>query len=228
MASFEHTINTPYLRESDRGRHVRPSFSSQITTDRLRECERRSSSTKPITRIKQQRRSIFREEGLDDLNRSVYHTLDINLKPVPDAETEDTRYRNVTFDGILKDHQQEENVGVAKSQGNSTWLSKFTKASRPVVKTSTSAPSGSFSTLSRSALIVFLIAVVVPGLRYSNGKGNINISGVDAGVIRTAELVENGSTLEGRQNSPTSVCTRWSHQSTFGLNCSTFPTKRLT
>jgi hypothetical protein len=34
-------------------------------------------------------------------------------------------------------------------------------------------------------------------------------------VIRASELVENGSVIEGRQNSPTSICTRWSHQSRF-------------
>jgi hypothetical protein len=60
-----------------------------------------------------------------------------------------------------------------------------------------------------------LIAVVVPGFRYG-GEGKININGADAGVIREAELVDNASAIEGRQNSPTAVCTRWSEQSMFG------------
>ncbi len=54
----------------------------------------------------------------------------------------------------------------------------------------------------------------MPGFRYG-GEDKINISGADAGVIREAELVENASAIEGRQNSPTDVCTRWSQQGMF-------------
>jgi hypothetical protein len=60
-------------------------------------------------------------------------------------------------------------------------------------------------------MIVFLIAVVIPGFRYSTGKDKINISGADAGIIMRAELVENGSAIEGRQDTATDVCTRWAH-----------------
>jgi hypothetical protein len=64
------------------------------------------------------------------------------------------------------------------------------------------------------ALIAFLIAAVVPGFRYG-GENKVIISGADAGAIREAELVDNASAIEGRRNSPTAICTRWSHQSMF-------------
>jgi hypothetical protein len=47
----------------------------------------------------------------------------------------------------------------------------------------------------------------------------VNISGADAGMIREAELVDNASAIEGRQNSPTSVCTRWAQQGTLKTQC---------
>ena len=212
MSSFEHNVGQLY--SSDRGRIERPNFSSQITTDRLRESER-SSSAKPPSKMKPQRRSIFREEGLDDLTRTVHHTKEVELR-VTNDDMDDSKYRNVTFEGILRDQQQEGNDSSEtspKKQGNQAWLSKITKGTRPQLKSSASAPPGALSTLSRSALIVFLIALVVPGFRYSTGSEKVNIPGADAGVIRTAELVENGSAIEGRQNSPTSTCTRWAHQS---------------
>ena len=84
-----------------------------------------------------------------------------------------------------------------------------------MIKTTATTPPGPFSSAPRVALIAFLIAVVYPGFLYSGGKDNANLSGADAGVIREPELVENASAIEGRQNSPIAVCTRWSHQSTF-------------
>jgi hypothetical protein len=210
MSSFTHEISSPHLHGPDRGRLGRPSFSSQITSDRLRDSERRSASAVPTTKIKPQRRSVFREEGLDDLDHSVHH----KQEPIPSADTDNRKYGHITFDAILRGQEQKENVGDTKKQEASPWFSRIAKPSRPTIKSAASAPPGSLYTLPRSALIVFLIALVVPGFRYSTGTEQSNISGADAGVIRTSALVDNGSTLEGRQNSPTSVCTRWSHQST--------------
>jgi len=94
-----------------------------------------------------------------------------------------------------------------------SWYSKISKGSRPKIKTAASAPPATFSTIPRVALIVFLISVVVPGFRYTGGREKVNIPGADAGVITRAELVENGSLIEGRQLGPTDTCTRWSHMS---------------
>ncbi len=207
--SFTHEIRFPHFHTPDRGRQGRPSFSSQITPDRLRDSERRSVSAIPTTKIKPQRRSVFREEGLDDLDHTVHHIQE----STPSADTNEGKYGHVTFDAILRDQEQKENVGDTKKQEAPPWFPRIAKPSRPVIKSAASAPPGSLYTLSRSALIAFLIALVIPGFRYIAGTEKANISGADAGVIRATELVDNGPTLEGRQNSPTSVCTRWSHQS---------------
>lgn len=203
MSSFTHESLSP--QRPERGMLGRPSFSSHKTSDRLREAERRPSLSR--TNIKPLRRSVFKEEGLDDLNSSVYHATETSM---PGTEIANTQGRNSTFDDILKDLDQE-NGQDSKNSGNSPWYRKIGKGQRPLIKSAASAPPGSISTIPRIALIAFLIALVVPGFRYGGGKEKIN--GADAGVIMKAELVENGSTIEGRQNSPTAICTRWSHQS---------------
>lgn len=216
MTSFEHNVNPPPNNADDRGLTQRPAFSSQITTDRLRECERRPSSAKSMAKVKPQRRSVFREEGLDDSHGSVSRTEGESPETVPATDFMMNADRdNETFDGILKDSELS-SAEPAKKAGNIAWLAKLAKGQRPHLRSSASAPPGAFSTVSRSALIVFLIALVVPAFRYGSGKDNINISVAQAGVIRASEHVENGSLLEGRQATPTSVCTRWAHQSKYG------------
>lgn len=200
--SFTHDTLSKRVH-TDRGRQGRPSFSSHVTSDRLREGERTSTSSIPKSKIKPQRRSVFREEGLDDMNRSYTPHIDQPKTPRI-VETPNTKEQKVTFDHILKNLEYKD-AEVAKK----SLLSKF-RGSRPTIKTAASAPPGLFPTVSRAALIVLLICVIVPGFRYSGGG---NIGSADAGVIRTPELIENGSMIEGRQNSPTAVCTRWSHQS---------------
>lgn len=72
-----------------------------------------------------------------------------------------------------------------------------------------------FSTIPRVALLAFLIGVVVPAFGYTGRQqNNIHVmkgNGADAGVIGASELMDNGGMIDGRANSPTSVCTRWSH-----------------
>lgn len=201
--SFTHDTHSTRVH-TDRGRQ-RPSFSSHVTSDRLRESEQSSSSSSlPRSKIKPQRRSVFREEGLDDV-RSHTPQPHIHAKSPSVVETQDEKGPKVTFDHILKDLEQKDSEAAKKS------LFSKLRGPKPSIKTAASAPPGLLPTVPRAALIVLLICVVVPGFRYSGGGANI--SGADAGVIRTAELVENGSVIEGRQNSPTTVCTRWSHQS---------------
>ena len=208
MASFTHDI---LPQSPERGRLGRPSFSSQKTADRLRECERRPSIPSS-TKIRPQRRSVFREEGLDDLNASVHHDPDVDIKAVHEEEIQDSKLQDLKDADVLKETGQNENMN---KQAGQPWYSKLAKGSRPVIKTSATSPPGSYSSVTRVALIALLIAVVVPGFRYSGGSHQVNINGANAGVIREPELVDNASTIEGRQNSPTTVCTRWSHQSMF-------------
>lgn len=207
MATFEQEIRP------ERGRAGRPSFSSQKTTDRLRECERRPS-VQANTKKKLQKQSVFREEGLDDLSTSVYrdpHDNPNETATIPPAtiKKEDSNEKKRKFEEPLKEIGQKSNVNEREKKGG--WYSKLAKGQRPMVKNSATASPGSFTSIPRVALIVFLIAIVVPGLR-SKGDTEVNMNGADAGVIREAELVDNASAIEGRANSPTSVCTRWAQQ----------------
>ncbi|KAG0649978.1 Kelch repeat-containing [Hyphodiscus hymeniophilus] len=207
--SFTHDTHSTRV-QTDRGRLSRPSFSTRDTSDRLRESSRASSSSVPGSKPKPQRKSVFREEGLDDLNSSRAPHIDhefTRIEEKPGARTEGKAPAKVTFDHILKDAEYKDREEV---EGKKGIFGKF-RGERPKIKTATTAPPGLFPTIPRAALIVLLICVVVPGFRYSAGGENV-IGGADAGVIRTPELVENGSVIEGRQNSPTTVCTRWSHQ----------------
>lgn len=203
--SFEHDTPSPSRHSPDRGRPGRPTFSSSKTSDRLRESEKRPSSANST---KKPRRSVFREEGLEDLNRSVHPSHDARTDTIPTTEHEETRGKNTTFDDILRDVEQKDSDDLGKKPRTSSWYSKM---ARPKIKGAVTAPPGAFSTIPRTAFIVFLIACVIPGFRYSTGREKVNISGADAGVIMRAELVENGSAIEGRQESPTDICTRWSH-----------------
>jgi len=215
MASvtFEHDIQSTERTSVDHPRLARPAFSQTRTSDRLRECERRPSTS---TSLSKPRRSIFREEGLDDLEHTVHpsHLLQNDRKrsvSVAQGGDSDQHDKNDTFDGILKDLEFKESSEESKKTRPSAWFPKLGK--RPRISSASSAPPGTFSTIPRTAMIVFLIAVVVPGFRYSNGKDKVNISGADAGVIMRPELVENGSMIDGRQESSADVCTRWAGQS---------------
>lgn len=187
---------------------VRPPFSQTKTSDRLRECERRTSITSiPL----KPRRSVFREEGLEDMEHSV-HRCEGTKERTLNIREEDTTESNVTFDGILKalEHKEQMEHPEGSTHASLPWYSKIGRGSRPKITTAASAPPSLFSSIPRVALIVFLIALVVPGFRYG-GDSNVNIPGADAGVIMRAELVENGSLIEGRQLSSTEICTRWAH-----------------
>jgi hypothetical protein len=176
----------------------------------LRESDKRPSSA---SSTKKPRRSVFREEGLEDLNRSVHPAHNARTDTIPTTEHEETRGRNTTFDDILRDVKQKDPDDSEKKPRTSSWYSKM---ARPKIKGPVTTPPGTFSTIPRTALcIVFLIACVIPGFRYSTGRDKVNISGAEAGVMMRAELVENGSAIEGRQNSPTDICTRWSHMGMF-------------
>ncbi|TVY27341.1 Kelch repeat-containing protein [Lachnellula hyalina] len=190
----------------DRGGTSRPRFTSNKTADRLWECEQRPSTP---SRIKPHRQSIFKEEGLDDLHCPIHpsHTNNATDNSTP-SFTITRPGTPTTFDEILGNDGERETPESRARRENPSLFSKLVKGQRPVIKSSATAPPGSFPSVPRTALIAFLIAVVVPGFRYGNGI----ISGADAGLIPEGILVDNGSTIEGRADSPTDVCTRWAHQ----------------
>lgn len=179
---------------------------------------------------------MFREEGLDDLSCSVHQGgPDIDLRTASDEargkenvlterrRAENTQKRDGEGDG---DGDGDGNGnGSGNGNGNENgpqqqqpWYAKIAIGTRPVLRSSATAPAGSFSSISRVALIAVFIAVMVPGLRYSGGRDGLIVAGADAGIIRSAQLVDNAATIEGRADSPTDVCTRWAHQSRWAFS----------
>lgn len=129
--AFSHEIIPQHANGSERGRTARPSFSSQKTADRLRECERSSSKAK-VSKIKPHRTSVFKEEGLDDLRRTV-HVLqdgDKSPTPFPAVDDEDLKGKDVKFEVSERENEDQEN-GKPRSQ---TWYSKLAKGPRPIIK----------------------------------------------------------------------------------------------
>lgn len=213
-SSFQHIRNASY-HGPDRVSQERPAFSSQITTDRLREAEKRPSSSRTNTNPKPQRRSVFKELGLDDLEHTVYNGPEIIEHPLPlavEKEQRDvhvTRQGKVTFDDILKDIPQRTDEPDVKKHGNAAWLPKLSRGARPMIKSSASAPPGGFPTLSRSAMLVCLIAVCVPSFQYYGSGKDKTVAGV---ADATPTMMKERGILDTRQNSDTAVCTRWANQ----------------
>ncbi|KAI9824932.1 MAG: hypothetical protein M1832_001537 [Thelocarpon impressellum] len=63
------------------------------------------------------------------------------------------------------------------------------------------------------ALLVFLLALVIPGLPHSTKAGRFVYNGVQAGALGTRSAHGQAGQLVGRADSPTDVCVRFSHQS---------------
>ncbi|KAF7884344.1 uncharacterized protein EAF02_004680 [Botrytis sinoallii] len=180
--------------------------------DQSRECERANEFTGK--KIRTVRRSRFREEGLDD---EVIERVDVgSLGGEFAAVGADLRIRS-TWNGISTNIPTSPVSGEKrgrKEPHDESRAAKIGKSGRRTIATSNTPPTP-FSTMPRVALLAFLIAVVVPAFGYT-GRQNSNTNvmkgnGADAGIIRDSEFVDNGSMIEGRADSPTSICTRWSH-----------------
>jgi hypothetical protein len=192
----------------------RPSFSSNITSDRLRESER-WPSTQSKAKAKSigsgsganshtgVRKSVFKEIGLEDAeNADATSTPALwSSKPSPANAAGNDKRANGKGKGELE---------------QKPWYSKLAKPSRPIVKSAASAPPATFSTFPRVAILAFLIAIVIPGISYrGTGKPNANIpaDGVGAGSIGGPEAMADKMVFEKRADSPIDICTRWAHQS---------------
>jgi hypothetical protein len=216
MAAFTHERGRIVEGNGEGDNAKRPGFSSMKTSDRLRESEFRPRMG---SKIKSRRQSVFREEGLQDLSTTIHPShpaYESNKSDSESSPTQDSKDFKASSDTTRTSTDTDTKDGSDASRtsiDSSRWFSKFIKGSQPMVKSSSTAPPGPLSSLPRVALITFLIAIVVPGFRYSSGNGHAMMGGADAGVIRTGELVDNGSVIEGRANSPTDVCRRWAHQS---------------
>ncbi|KAI1276776.1 hypothetical protein F5Y07DRAFT_129300 [Xylaria sp. FL0933] len=185
--------------------YERPRFNSQVTADRLAEGSRYMAIPRS-GRIQKGRKSVFREIGLDenDGENTEYTTGGQNFeeKQISDETTTRRESRAVP--------ERKHSVGGESMREKSQWLSKLLPEKRPKIKPAATAPPASIAGFHRFAMIVVLIAVILPAISYNNGRKKVKMNGADAGVIREPIVT---SVLEDRANSPTDVCKRWAGQS---------------
>ncbi|KAH9886879.1 hypothetical protein F4778DRAFT_786594 [Xylariomycetidae sp. FL2044] len=180
---------------------ARPSFNTHITSHRLRESS--TFSNPPMaSRIRRGRRSIFKEVGLSDDEADCQTRTSASLD-----EEEFCKITGLSPDPLSPSERTSSMEG-RTSRGMPKWFSRLAQTRRPKIRTSANTPPPSTTSLHRLTMIAVLIAVVLPAITFNSGRGKIEISGADAGLIRTP-----GSDLHRRDNSPTDVCTRWAGQS---------------
>ena len=151
MASFSYENDAQSSQCTERGRISRPSFSSQKTADRLRECER-SSSRSQASKIKPYRTSVFKEEGLDDLKRAIHDVPEVEKKFLPVFEIEDIKSKHTKCEEESEKDGEEDKENSKKS--GQPWYSRLGKGPRPSIKSSSTGPPGSFSSIPRVALML--------------------------------------------------------------------------
>ncbi|KAF4777573.1 kelch domain-containing protein [Colletotrichum scovillei] len=101
--------------------------------------------------------------------------------------------------------EQREAANDSRQQSSSqavkvSWYNKLSQGyRRPRIKTVSSAPPPTISSLQRIGMIALLIAVIIPAFSYNNGRQKIE-SGAIAGVVRP------------RATTSTDVCLRWAQQ----------------
>lgn len=203
-------------RKSDPGNHennigARPRFNSQLTSDRLRESFETPTIPMP-SNIRKGRRSIFREEGLTEEEIKSQ-----DMSPETRQEEESGQVEGIgstseissPVEALKPSHTEEEEEEEYSSRGKSRWFSKLAQTRRPTIKSASSAPPPTIAGLHRLSMIVLLITIVLPTISFNNGRKKVEISGADAGVIRSVPNI----ILDNRDTSPTTVCTRWAGQS---------------
>ncbi|KAK4110248.1 hypothetical protein N656DRAFT_285538 [Canariomyces notabilis] len=205
---------------------VRPKFHHRHTNDRIREGSRGPSSFPMASKITKNRKSIFKELGLDtDLPSQSYpneqsprsgeltspistYTLEQppNVDPSggPRPETGE-QSRETPEPGSPPPPQQ-------PTAAKRSWYSRLTPGRRLRVKTESSVPPPRPFLLTRFSAIALLIAVVLPCFSYYKGHQEVPLSAAGARpVIRNRSGVT-GPVLETRAESRTDVCKRWAQQ----------------
>ncbi|KAK0636614.1 hypothetical protein B0T17DRAFT_613323 [Bombardia bombarda] len=210
----------------------RPKFHHQYTNDRIREGSGRPPSFSMSTNIKKGRKSVFKEVGLDsdepihgypqgkefgettDQASSTSTRVSVirhNHSKSDDGSKERKRLRTQDYDENEAQSPRSPPTSPSSSKSNKPWYAKLAPGRRPRIRSAASAPPSTMPGLSRLTTTALLIAVVLPGFSYYNGRGQVSLAGADAGVVHyRAELVDH--TLGTRADSPTQVCKRWGHQ----------------
>ncbi|KAK1755873.1 hypothetical protein QBC47DRAFT_446315 [Echria macrotheca] len=212
----------------------RPKFHHQNTNDRIREGSQRPVSFHMISKIKKDRKSVFRELGLDSDDYPNYKefgeltglatppTTPRIVRFVTERETEsrfNTERETESDDGRSEignpsksePEREPETQHSPTSPTSQKWYSRLTPGRRPKIRTVASAPPPGMSSFSRISTVVLLIAVVLPAFSYYNGRETVSLNGADAGVIQQRPKGF-GPVLETRADSPTQICKRWSQQ----------------
>lgn len=179
-----------------------------------------------ISKIRKDRKSVFKELGLDTDNPDLGYTDEKVFGEITGLSSPvEKGGRSVRVSGERgSDTGSDDGRGEQKGEGElisptsptgsakSSWYSRLTPGRRPKIRTAASAPPPVMSGITRLTTIALLIAVVLPGFGYYNGREKVAVSGADAGVIQQRPKGF-GPVLDTRAPSPTKVCKRWSQQS---------------
>lgn len=222
--SFAQLSKYPSDPEVPSNRHVRPKFHHRCTMDRLREGSGRPPSFPMSRKVSKDRKSIFRELGLDtDEPRGPYSserefTEITGLASPTSTHVPETGDDNRSGDGKgITERQPTEHEGQddrygfpqspsSQSTSQGPWYSKLPQVRRPRIKTASSAPPPSLSTITKLSTIALLIAVLLPGFSYYHSRGTVSPSVADAGPTVA------GPVLDLRADSLAGVSRRWPHQ----------------
>lgn len=169
-----------------------------------------------VDSIKKGRKSIFREVGLDNEHQDQDSDQDSargSERATSDMRSATSRRNTITSEKDIHEDsepstssQREAEMESPQSEGKiRRWYSRLSPGGRPRIKTA-NAPPPTVSSLSRLTMIALLIAVVLPGFGYNNGRRLVDVAGANAGVVRTRY-----HSLDTRADSPTQVCKRWAH-----------------
>ncbi|KAH6632094.1 hypothetical protein F5144DRAFT_240829 [Chaetomium tenue] len=204
----------------------RPRFHHRCTEDRLREGLGRPPSFSMSNKIAKERKSIFKELGLDT-NQPKESTSNEKgfgepkgLASPTSTHVPESANSNADDDGQRETarrptHKEEDGWVEPQSEPTSPspsqrpWYSRLPRVRRPRIKSVSSAPP-SMSTITRLSSVALLIAVLLPGFSYYQSREETASNLAEAGVIQTT-AAESRPILE-RENTPTEVCKRWAHQ----------------
>lgn len=170
---------------------------------------------------KKERRSVFKELGLED--EEINHLVAAK-KPLPATPSGPSHNRsksdsisNQNSDTQAQQKLRKERVDKEKYtprldsvEERKPWYSKLTSSRRPTIRSASSAPTG-LATLPRVAMIAFLLAIVIPGL-FTKGPNGVPADGASAGVVKARDAEAGAGAVWKREDSKTDTCTRWSHQ----------------
>lgn len=210
-------------------RPVRPKFHHRCTDDRIREGFGRPPSFSMSSKITRDRKSVFRELGLDTDEPSASYSSEhefselnglsspTDIQTPERSETGTSNRRETEVSETRTEQQREVDESEQTTPKSTKWYLKLTTPGRrPRIKTVSSAPPPSLFTFTGLSAIVLLIAVVLPGFSYYKSREEAVLGAADAGVIPNTSG-PSGPVLELRAESPTRACKRWAHHSELSI-----------